>query len=243
MSDYWGDITESEARWRESKWGKFSASLIYHLCIGKKETKTSSAKMFGDGAITYIKDVTCEAYTRINDRDGTETKAMRNGNADEPQAYAHLIRLTGRTDLEYCGVDNKIFKQYCENSGASPDSISLNEDGTANYGAELKCKTSKVHMTHLLEIGDNEELFKQNEFQFWVQCQFSMMCFKCNYWLFAYYNEFFPFNTRLKIIHVNENKAFQSDLAIRLKQAIIIKDKIITLLNEGYVGDIDYLFN
>lgn len=243
MSDYWGDITESELKWKMARWGKFTASEIYHLCIGKPETKKSAAKMFGDGAITYIKRVAREAYTLYNDRDSTETKPMKNGNADEPQAYAHLIRLTRRTELEYCGVDNKIFKQYCPNSGASPDSIALKPDGTAYYGAEIKCKTGDVHMDHLFEIGDRADLLRVHEFKFWCQCNFSMMCFECPYWLFTYYNEFFPFASRMKIIEVKEDKVFQSDLAIRLNQAIIIKDKIITLLNEGYVGDIDHLFN
>lgn len=243
MSEYWGDITESEAQWKLARWGKFTASEIYHIAKSKPATTKSPAKMFNDGGVKYIKQVAREAHTRYNDRDSVETRSMKNGNSDEPQAFAHLVRLTGRTELEYCGVDNKIFKQYCPNSGASPDAIALREDGTAYYGAEIKCKTGDVHMEHLFEIGDREDLLKQHEFKFWAQCQFSMMSFKSPYWLFSYYNEFFKFNTMMKIIEVKEDKIFQSDLALRLKQAIIIRDKIITLLDEGYVGDINYLFN
>jgi hypothetical protein len=243
MSEYWGDITESEAQWKLARWGKFTASEMYHLAIGKKETPKSAAKMFGDGAITYIKKVTTEAYTRFNDRDDVSTKAMRNGNADEPLAYAHLCRLMGLTDLEYCGPDNKIFQKYCDNSGASPDALGKRPDGTVYYGAEIKCKTSEVHMDHLFEIGDDEELFRKKMFNFWVQCQFSIMTFKAKYWLFCYYNEFFPFQDAMKIIRVNPDPIFQSDLDLRLKQAIKIKYKIIDLRKEGYTGDISHLFN
>jgi hypothetical protein len=243
MSEYWGDITESEARWKMARWKKFTASEMHKIAKGKAATTKSPAKFFSDAGVTYIKKVAREGYTTYNDRDDVSTKAMANGNRDEPQAFAHLCRLIGVSNLMYCGPDNKIFKPYCDNSGASPDAVALKEDGTAYFGAEIKCKTNDVHWDHLFEIGDDPVCFKEKMFDFWVQCQFLMMSFKCDLWLFTYYNESYPFTDMMKIIEVKSDRIFQSDLALRLKQAIIIKDKLIQLRKENYRGDVSSYFN
>lgn len=253
--------TSKEDTWLLEKWGCFSASEIYHLTIPGTRPKTEDEleeskkkgdkrktvdTMWGAGAISYIKKVARQAYTIYNDRDGVETMAMKNGKRDEPAAFGHLYKKLSFPNLTYHGGDNPLFEKYCPSSGTSPDVLARIDENTVSFGAELKCLTGDAHFDYLFDVGsddDSAERLKDYEYKFWVQCQFAMMTFKCDLWLFAYYNEFFKGKDKMPIIEIKKDENFCMNLNVRIKQAVKIKDEIVRLRSIGYTGSLKHLFS
>lgn len=196
--------------WLQLKWGRFSASEIHKLL-----SKGRGNEMFGSGAITYIEQVARQAYTLFNDDENAETYAMKMGKAKEAEAFTHYSRLIGFTGLEYYGESNPIFKEYCPESGCSPDCIAFKPDGTVSFGAEFKNPASKAHWSYLRNIKDQWDLRKECE-EYYAQIQFTLMCYDAELWHFVSYNEYYPFKDRMLIIEVKPDKNYQTNLKIRL---------------------------
>lgn len=220
------DNTEIEEKWLMAKWGMFSASEIAQLKVpGKEDKKTGHKEMFGAGAMTYIKTIARQAYTLFNRRDSVETYDMKMGKINEAQAYGHLYKLLGFDGLQYYGDSNPEFFQYCADSGASPDVLAPTPDGIS-FGSELKCPKGDTHFNYLSEMANQEQLQKI-EPDYFGQCQFSMMTFKCDLWLWCSYNEFFPLKDRMLIIEVKRDNNWCNDMDLRLKQAVKMKYEFI----------------
>lgn len=216
-----GDIESATEAWLQNKWGKFSASQIFHLM-----TPGKGNEIFSPGGITYIEHVAREAYTLFNNEESVESFAMKMGKVREPQSFAFLRRLIGFDKMEYYGGSNPLFQEYCPDSGASPDCLALLPDGNASFGAELKNPTGKTHMHYLRTLKDQFDLLKQSE-EYYAQVQFNLMVFKCDLWLWSSHNEYFPFKDRMLILECKSDKNYQRNLDIRLKMAVKKKYQII----------------
>lgn len=211
--------------WLRKKWGRFSASQMFHLNVPGK-----AGEIFSPGGITYIEQVACEAHTIYNDEESVESKAMKIGKIREPQSFAFLSRLLGFDGLQYFGGDNPIFDLYCPDSGVSPDCKAMLPDGTVSFGAELKNPTRKVHMFYLRNIKDQLDLKRISD-EYYAQVQMALMKYKCDHWLWCSHNEYFPFKNRMKIVEVKTDERYQQNMAIRIKMAVKMKYKIIEELN------------
>lgn len=217
------DDASAEELWKREKWGMYSASEIDVLAVPGK------AGVFSDGANTYIEDVAREAYTLFNDDDNIETWSMRKGKMKEAQSFGHYRRLLGDFDrLEYFGGGNPYFEKYCADSGASPDCLAWIDKPSkkASFGTEFKNPNAKTHWEYLRTIKDQTDLKMANR-KYFGQCQFGMMTFKTDLWHWCSYNEYFPFKDQMLIIEVKADKAYQSNLSIRLKMAVKKKWELI----------------
>lgn len=214
------DETPEEA-WRKVKWGKFSASEIHNLMSrGRNE-------MFGEGAWSYIERIAREALTLFNDDENNMTKAMLKGKMKEAEAFGYYRQVIGILGMEYFGGGNPYFEHYCKDSGASPDCL-YRRKGVVRWGAEFKCPTSKVHWDYVRKIKDQYDLLKVDPL-YYGQCQFGMMTFKTDLWHWTSYNEYYPTKWRMHLIEIKPDLSYQSNLKIRIAQAVIEKYK---LLNE-----------
>lgn len=207
-------------KWLQEKWGRFSASQMLHLLTPGK------TGIFSQGGITYIEQVAREAYTLFNNEENGESYAMKRGKMLEPQSYAYLRKLLRFDGLQYFGGDNPVFDLYCPDSGVSPDCKAMLPDGTVSFGAELKNPSGKVHMFYLRNIKDQFDLKKVSE-EYYAQVQFTLLKYKCEHWIWSSHNEFFPEKDKMLLIEVKPESQYQNNMAIRLKQAVKEKYKII----------------
>ncbi len=215
--------------WLEKKWGRFSASEEGQLTVmGPADKKTGVRPFFGDGAVTYIREVARQAYTMFNDEeDQGMSFQMKMGIAKEHISFAYLQKMLGRDVLTYYGNLNPLFELYTEDSGTSPDSVAWKDElnKIVSFGAELKNPSGKIHM-HYLETVRTWEDLKKESIKFYTQCQKAMMTFKTDLWLWCSHNEYFPAKDRMLIIEIPADKAFQADLDIRIEMATKEKYKV-----------------
>lgn len=214
------DQVKTEA-WLKKKWGRFSASQIFHLLVPGKGNE-----VFSTGGITYIEKVALEAYTLFNTEENAESFHMKMGKVREPVSFARLRKILRFDGLEYHGGDNPVFDLYNDDSGVSPDCKAVAEDGAVSFGAELKNPTGKVHMFYLRNIKDQWDLKKISD-EYYAQVQKTLLTYKCDHWLWTSNNEFFPEKDQMLIIEVKADKQYQQNMDIRLKMAIKKKYEII----------------
>lgn len=212
--------TAASDKWLLERRGKFTASEIYKLMVGSK-----SGAAFGAGATTYIEETACNAYTKFSESKPISYD-MRVGKMKEPMAYAYFEKLVGFDGLRYCGEDSPYFKHYCPDSGGSPDCLApINEDNIS-FGIEFKCPDQLTHMRYLRKVKDQFDLRSESE-AYYAQCQFLMMIFKCDLWLWCSFHEMFPPNDRMLMIEIKPDKNYQTSLDIRLKMAVKLKYELI----------------
>lgn len=207
--------------WKRKKWGRYSASQIFHLMVPGK-----NGEIFSPGGITYIEKIAQEGYTEYNEEESVESYAMKMGKLREPQSYEHLRGLLGFDGLEYYGGNNPVFDLYSDDSGVSPDCKAMLPDGTVSFGAEMKNPTGKVHMFYLRNLKDQWDLKKISE-EYYAQIQMAILKYKCDHWLWTSHNEFFPFKDRMLLIEVKAEKQYQQNMDIRIKMATKKKYEII----------------
>lgn len=225
--------TSVEETWLIEKWGCFSASEMYKLL------SKGVGEMFGSTAKSYIEETAIDAYTMFSMDENVETYAMKMGKIKEPQSFGYLKMLLGVDILEYYGGDNPIFKKYCPDSGCSPDLTAPMPDGTVSFGGELKNNQRKQHFRDLRLLKEQKDL-QQYHIDDFTQCQFSMMCYKTDLWLWCSYNEYFPDRDKMLIIEVKQDKNFQDNLDVRLQMAKKIKHRIIEERKNDYKGEINF---
>lgn len=219
-------FTQQNETWLRQKWGKFSASEITKLLPGEKTKPAVGETLFHAGAITYIKRVARESYTVFNTEETVETYDMKQGKLREPAAFEHLFKLIGVSNLKHFGGDNPLFVEYGPESGCSPDSLAETDQGVITFGAEIKAPKGDTHFDYVRFIHD-QETFKTVCPEYNAQCQFSMMCCKCDVWLFASYNEFFPLKSRALVVEVKKDQRFCDNLDIRLRNAVKRKNEFV----------------
>ena len=213
------DNTPADEQWKLARSGKFTASSISKIMLPGKDN------MFSKGGLTYINEVACDAYTLFEDRN-VQTYSMMMGKIKEPEAFAFYSKLIGLNGLQYFGDGNPLFKEYCKDSGGSPDAIAPVDADTVSFGGEFKCPDRDTHWDYLKTIKDQYDLKKLCP-DYYGQCEFLMRTFKCDLWHWVSYNEYFPLKDRALIIEVKWDKNYQNDLEVRLQQAIKMKYELI----------------
>ena len=233
---YFGD--EKLIAWKKQRWGCFSGSESACLFVpGKIEKGAAAPNLFSDGAWTLIRKIAVQKYTVFHDDDKVETLAMRKGKINEPIAAAHLNRITGY-DMDYHGGEDPIFVRYDENSGASPDMTKRDENDLIIFGAELKCREDKQHadfLDFLVEKGSGLKSIHLAQFspEDYAQIQFNILSAgeQCEFWFYQLFNDFFPTKTKSLLMKVDKDEAWQKKAKLKLKQAVIERDKIIEKWN------------
>lgn len=211
--------TSHEEAWKLARKGKFSASRISEL-LGKGKDS-----MFGVGAMSYINEVACDAFTEFEDTEGMETYAMKMGKILEPQAAAHHQKIVG-VEITHYGGNNPYFREYCPDSGGSPDAIAYDISGDISFGAEYKCPKRETHWDYLFSISNQQDLQKVCP-KYYAQVQFLIHIFKCDLWHWCSYNDYFKGKHKILIVEVQPDKLFMDNLLIRLKSAIKKKYELI----------------
>ncbi len=200
--------------WALSRHSMFSASENYKLLA-----TGAGGKGWGSLAWTYIRKKARESMTVLQEQPKLEyVEALLHGNAHEAPAFAHYVKVTGNTVMEYHGSNNPIYIPYNKFSGGSPDGVARSE-GQIFWGLEVKCpQNSDIHMANL-DFKDQWDL-KQARIHDYTQCQMLLMASKANGWHWMSYDDRW-INPKLKgkIIEVLPDEKFQVNLDIKLKLA------------------------
>lgn len=234
-------------QWQQQRFGKFTASEMHRLLAsGKrpmteeelKEAKEAKSKrttvdtLFGDGAMTYINEKVAEALTGESKPDISTLKALEWGAANELDAMLTFKEIKG-IDFEYFGVSTPKFFEYTEMSGGSPDGL------TEPAVIEAKCPfVSANHIPYLVVQKHNEGTtyetlwLKENQWEYYVQTQFNMMCTgKKQAFFLSYDPRVTDYRHRLAILTISIDHDLQADIKHRIEEATkIVKEKI-ALLN------------
>lgn len=221
------DTSKRVDEWFLRRWGRFSASEAYKLMV-----PGTKGGMFGTGAWTYIKRKAFEETARMQERpELEEVKSLLHGKAHEYPAFLEYKKRTGFHDLEYFGDENPVFYPYtplAAESGGSPDSGCITNDGKIYHGAEFKCPKNGENHFERLDWKDQWDV-KENLIQTYTQCQKLMMCTGAEQWDFVSYDDRQVVREfKIKIIPIYPDKNFQNNLEVRLRQAIKEKYRIIS---------------
>ena len=217
---------EIKDQWYQDRWGKFTASEIHKLL-----SKGPGAEMFGVGARTYIKKKAIERQTEFWENPKLEfVKPLLWGKRYEEPAFRHYVRLTGNKSMRYMGTETPMFLAYDENSGGSPDGI-MGAGESIVLGLEMKCPmNSEVHWDYC-GFKDQWDL-KEGVIEYYAQIQFLLMITKAELFHFVSFDERFKdSNKRMCIVEFFPDKSFKAGLAIRIKQAVKERDKLIEQRN------------
>lgn len=212
--------------WHLDRKGRFSASQAWKLF------SNGGNEMFGRGAWTYIQDRAVDMLTKPWERPWIdEVDSILHGRAHEYPAYARYIQETRNFSVKYLGDLYPIFithPDFPDEFGGTPDAADITDDGSVVMGVEIKCPKDPIkHMERLL--WKNQWDIKEAYPLCYAQIQSLLMITGAPEWHFVSYDERQKLNrTQIVIIPVSPDKNFQSNLTIRLKQAIKEKYKIIS---------------
>lgn len=220
------ESTNQKDQWFVDRWGKFTASESHKLL-----SKGTGEKMFGTGAMTYIKKKAIEKQTTFWENPKMEhVKSLLWGKRYEEPAFNHYLKMTKNVSMRYMGTETPLFLSYNEDSGGSPDGI-LGEGDTIHLVLELKCpQDSGVHWDYLgLK---NQYDLRAYSIEYYSQVQFLLMITKAelSHWV-SFDERFKDVRKRMKLIEVKPDKSFQANLDIRIRQAVKDRDKLIEELD------------
>lgn len=221
-----GDIDSVKDSWFVDRWGKFTASEIHKLL-----SKGTGDKMFGAGAMPYIKKKAIEKETTFWENPKLEhVKSLLWGKRYEEPAFNHYLKMTKNVDMRYMGTETPLFLTYNDDSGGSPDGL-LGDGEIIHLGLELKCpQDSGVHWDYL-GLKDQLDL-KQYSIEYYSQVQFLLMITKAELFHWVSFDErYIDVKKRMKLIEVKPDKPFQANLDIRIKQATKERDNLIQMIN------------
>lgn len=191
-----------------------------------KIRRTTVDTIFGDGAITYIKEVMHEILTGMPEEEKM-TDAMRRGILLEPDAIREFTIATGIEATHY-GSANPKFIPFDGNefAGGSPDGE------TEDAVLEIKCPNSRF-MDYLsiakgVVFGEEQsykgtfnEWLKDYNFDYYCQTQMNMMLTgKKKAYFVAYDNRpQFELGLNLAILEIRPDKEIQDLIADRIERA------------------------
>lgn len=216
------DQLDVKDKWFLERHGKFTASEI-----GKLLSKGAGTKMFGQGALTYIKQKAIEKMTVLWERPELEAvKSLLHGKAHELPAYEMYKRETKNYSMRYFGSDTPLFLAHDDDSGGSPDGL-MGQSDKIYCGLELKCpKNSHIHWDYYL-MKDQWDLREYNA-DYYAQIQFLLRITCAEEFHFCSFDDrFIDPNKKIKIIPVLPDKKFQDNLDIRLQMAVKMRNEII----------------
>jgi hypothetical protein len=220
------DSIDKKDSWLLKKQGKFSASEIWKL-LGKAK----DGSMFGQVAITYIRQKAVECMTDYWENPKLEfAKPLLHGKAIEYQAFDYYQRITGNYDMAYFGSDDPRFFSYGNDAGGSPDAVNVT-DNTIDWVTEIKCPFNPaVHLDHL-ELKDQYALRDYSP-EYYSQIQMLIMTLGTQgAHFFSFDERYKDKNKKGKIIEILPDKTFKNNLDARLEMAVIKRNEIINSLN------------
>lgn len=211
-------------QWFVARWSKFTASEIYKLIVA------NGTSMFGAGAMTYIKTKALEMATVMWDRPELEEVAsLLHGKVHEYPAFQATVATTGYHSLRYLGSETPIFLEYeplANESGGSPDSLSLREDATVDIVAELKCPKNPMYHFERLKWKTQWDV-KEKYIACYAQLQFLLMITEAPLGLFVSFDDRqVNKSKKTKVIDILPDKKFQDNLDLRIRMAIKEKYRI-----------------
>ena len=213
-------------QWFLSRWTKFTSSEIYKLLLAG-----TGGKVFGVGAMTYIKQKVLEMTTAMWERpELEEVKSLRYGKMYEYPAYEAFVNETKNYSMEYMGTDNPMFLEYPDGllkgeSGGSPDIVNWSKSKKIDAGAEIKCPINPMYHYDRIFWKDQWDI-KENYILCYTQMQHLMMVSGADIWYFISFDERQKNKSKQKkIIEVNPDKKFQDNLNVRIEMAVTEKYK------------------
>lgn len=224
-------MEQTSDNFQESRFGKFTASEVHRLMASgsrpmtdaelearpKGERKTTVKTMFGDGAITYINEKIAECLTGES-KPSVGSVATQWGLDNEVDAVMYFEMITGKK-VQHFGVNDYKFFPYLTTGGCSPDGIIQAE----NANVQVKCPYLAANIIpYLLIKGDRQDWLKTNEYEYYVQCQFEMMCCnteKCYFVVFAGSDRMIEHYHRMVVIELLPDVELQQEIAERVKAA------------------------
>lgn len=209
--------------WHDARKGIFTGSEIWKLFVsGRKKDD-----LFGDTAMTYIKEKAIEKLTGF--RQSITTYAMERGTRYEPIAISLYESVLDRK-VQECG-----FYTYKGIIGGSPDGI-IKGGGIL----EVKCPDNpKIHLDYML----SEDLF-DTEKKYYYQVQCNMLVTGSDFCHFvSYHPETKPINLHMELIKrddkVIEEMLYLASLANEKRDQII--EQILSRTTYEETRDIEQL--
>lgn len=194
------DVVQGTPEWNSARTGIPTASSFDKIITTKGEASKQAQK--------YMYQLAAERITGVKE-DTYQNGPMARGVEMEAEARAMYELLTGN-EVKIVGV---CFPDEKKLYGCSPDGL-VGDDGAV----EIKCPTSAVHVSYLLEGGLPSEYFQQVQGQLFVTGR--------------KYVDFFSFYPGLKphMVRVERDEKFIKSLTIELevfcKKLDIITEKI-----------------
>lgn len=211
-------------QWFLARWGKFTASENYKLIVA------NGTSVFGSGAMTYIKTKALEMCTRLEERpELEEVKSLRHGKMYEYPAYQAFVKATGLYHMKYLGTEMPLFLEYeplANESGGSPDVISLTSDAKVDALAEIKCPKNPMYHFERLKWKSQWDV-KESYLPCYCQIQNLLLITGAELGFFVSFDDRQVNQAKKsKIIEVKPDKKFQDNLDLRLRMAIKEKYKV-----------------
>lgn len=211
----------------EARLGMFTASEMHKLMTSSRDKK----KMFGDTAMSYIYDKITETLN-LEPAPQINKWELQWGIDNEAAALEWFTKITGK-ELEIYGATNYKFFDYNQYSGCSPDAIVKGE--SANV--QVKCPANSSNHTKYLfapqEPTERQQWLKSNYYDYYVQCQFEMMCCKTDKCYFIVYD---PRRDEGKymmaVFELSKDVELCDEIDIRLTEAQRIKKELLAQLQQ-----------
>lgn len=237
--------------WYLARKGKITASECYVLLNNRKgdvpltkeeqeqfRTEHPRAKMpetkkveipFSVGTYTYLDEKVAEMYMPDNSfteyiEDKPSNMAMQWGTYWEDDAKNRYASGTGCEVLDVPFIPLKEFENF---AGGSPDGIIRNVEDDKGCKGIIEIKSPfnpAVHLRHFLY--EKPEDLKDDNLQYYVQCQYNMLCVSREFDTDIEYCDFISYDPRtskskqLKVLRIPAEKEMQNLLLERTKLAV-----------------------
>ena len=190
-----------------------------------KSRITTKEVPFSTGTYSYLDEKVAEMYMPDNaflefkEDFQYETKAMQWGTFWEENARERYKELVGIEVLDAPFIPLRGFENF---AGGSPDGIiRIGEDVDGNNGIiEIKCPFNpSIHLKHFLY--EKPEDLKDGNIQYYVQCQYNMLCVEREFGYDVGYCDFISYDPRtsttkqLKVLRVPADSEMQDELLYR----------------------------
>lgn len=203
---------------------------------------------FSTGTYTYLDDKIAEMYMPDNSfieymEDKPSNRAMQWGTFWEEGARNRYIEATSYEVLDSPFVALKGFENF---AGGSPDGIIRNNEDTNGYKGIIEIKSPynpTVHLRHFLY--ERPEDLKEDNLQYYVQCQYNMLCVSKEFDTEVEFCDFISYDPRtskskqLKVLRIPADQEMQELLLTRtglavdyLRQQIERINKMQSIINE-----------
>jgi hypothetical protein len=214
-------------RWHLDRWTRFTSSENYKLLTPAKPNQ-----LWSSGGMTYIEQKAVNSVTRMEERpEMEEVKSLLWGKAHEYAAYEAYIQVTRNYSMQYTGTDNPMFLVYevmPEESGGTPDAVSINSGNKVEVGCEIKCPKNSIEHFRRLKWTSQWDV-KEGYPLVYTQIQHLMMITGAPEWHFTSFDDRQLYRkNKTKIIEIKPDHKFMDNLEVKLRMAVKEKYKILS---------------